>query len=298
MKNEIYFYYKLEPMKIQQQQDKIIFYVNNKKYILRKVESNISVLKEKYNIHNYLNIRRIYCHKIILNTAGNMITIIQNNQYVLIEINIETRKIRLDDIIYLMNIKINTDNFKKIKRGWWKDLWKRKVDYIENQKHFLKQNQEIATDNIDFFIGITENCISLINQINKNTLLYSISHDRINPKETTDDFYNPLNFIIDIRIRDIAEYIKKTEILDKKLEILNKVIVSGNVNENEFLMLFIRLLFPSEFYDQNDIIMSNMGSTKQKSIIADTYIEEIKKIYHYFKGIINLPSIEWFEDIY
>ena len=36
----------------------------------------------------------------------------------------------------------------------------------------------------------------------------SISHRRIHKKDTLFDLYNPINFIIDVKVRDICEYYK------------------------------------------------------------------------------------------
>lgn len=297
MKNEISFYYNLNPITIHQQQDKIIFYEKNKKYILYKVEEDIAILEEKYKLHNYLMMIKKYCHKIIPNISGNIMTQIRNNQYVLVEINIKTRKIKFDDLMYLMKFKINEKSFIKIKRDEWKKLWERKIDYIEYQYDNKQKGGNNLKEDIDFFVGITENCISLINEIKVNTVSYTISHDRLSFKTTTDEFYNPLKFIIDIRVRDVAEYIKKIDGLENKIIILKKLLQEKNIDENEILMLFIRIMFPSDFFDLNEKNISKHSAPKKKNIMADEYLEYIKKIYLHLKDIVNFPYIEWLNAI-
>ena len=292
MKNEILFYYKLKPVKIYQQQDKIVFYVNDKKYILYKIEHDISTLEEIYKLHNQLKMLRVFCHKIILNISGNIATQIKNNKYVLIEISMETRKIQLTDLMYLMGIKIDAESFITIKRENWKKLWERKVDYIERQYESTQNIKDIPKEIVDFFIGVTETCISLINEMPIPTTVYTISHERISPKMNTDEFYNPLNFIIDVRIRDVAEYTKRINGIANKMTLIRQLHIKRIVSDDEMAILFIRILFPSEFFDQSEENTENI-KIKNKNVILENPLEDIKKIYLYLKDIINLPNIEW-----
>ena len=235
-------------------------------------------------------------NKILLNIFGNIITRIRNNQYVLVEISMKNRKIEFYDLIYLMEIKIDATHFIKIKRDNWNKLWGQKVDYIEQRSESLKKQNGIQQETIDFFVGVTENCIALINETYSSAIAYTISHERISPKMTTDEFYNPLKFILDVRVRDVSEYIKKTNETDNKITLIRQLIMCKTISTEELVLLFIRMMFPSEFFDQSDSIISEYngnGLTKNKDLKPENFFEDIKKLYLYLKDIINLPNIEW-----
>ena len=300
MKNEIYFYYKLIPTKIYQQKNVITFYTNKKKYMLYRLNESKIITEEKCKLYNQLLTKGIYCHKIILNINGDIVTNIRNNFYVLMEISIDTRKIEPKDIIYFMSIKINNNDFKNIKRDNWKNLWGKKVDHMEQQHSYICKKNHIYLEEIDFFIGITETCISLMNELDIISEPYSLNHNRLSPKTTTDEFYNPFELILDIRLRDLAEYIKKINGIDKKTKILRNIITNDILNETEILLLFIRVLFPSEYLDLINTDAENkneFNTIEKRKTIMNEYCKDTKKIYQYLKGIFNLPDIEWMDSI-
>lgn len=296
MRNEIIFYYNINPTKIHQQQNKTIIYTNGKKYILHKIYHDKKTIMEIYKIYNYLIAYRLYCHKIILNINNEIITIINNNKYVLLEINKETKKIDINDIMYFTKIKINKNEFKNLERESWKKLWEQKVDYIEYELTQQKNKYVNIKYAYDFFLGITENCISLLDTVNTLHTSFTISHNRLSTKMTTDDFYNPFEFIIDARVRDYGEYIKKELGTNQKREELERIIKYAQLNDDEIRLLFIRILFPSQFFDIYDQILNttaNINKENEIKNIINWYNSYIKKIYSYIKSTLIFPDVEW-----
>lgn len=296
MRNEISFYYNLNAIKIHQQQDKIIFYTSEKKYILCRISDEDYSTIDLYKLYNYLLTYGIYCHKIILNINNDIITIIRNNKYILLEVNMPTKKVDIEDIRYLSSFKINLNDFKNLKRENWKKLWEKKVDYIEYEISEQKNKYKDINEHIDFLIGVTETCISLLDTTNTANTFYSINHNRITSKMTTDDFYNPVEFIIDIRVRDYGEYIKNLSYVDIQIKEIEYIINNAKLNENEIILFLIRILFPSSFFDVFEKISKkseNININNEIKKIIEEYNFDKKKIYSYIKSISKIPTIEW-----
>lgn len=295
MKNIIQYFYGLTPKKIFQTEKTYKFEIGNNKYMLCTCERNRDEINEIYNLYLQINYIGKYCHKIMLNINNEIISPINNNNFVLLKIDIEKRKINIADIIELSNIQINNYKFNKIVRRDWKELWIKKIDYLEYQIGQFKSKYKLVYESSDYYIGIVENCIQLAN-LQKN-MRKGIVHNRINKNATTEDFYNPLNFIIDNRIRDICEYIKTNINEDINIiEIVKKYIYISNLNKDEIELFFARILYPSSYIDKCEKIINNKYEEKIINNVindAETTEKNIKKIYGYLKTIHYIHDIEW-----
>jgi len=296
MKNAIQYYYKMNPINIHQINKKYRFEYQNKKYILYQYERKMEDLSEIYELHSYLNYVGIYCHKIIKNINNDILTMINNNYYILLYVNIENRKIDIKDIEYLSNIKIEEERYKKINRKEWDILWANKIDYLEYQISQFGKKYKLIRESSDYYIGIVENCISLMTNYRYNTIK-SITHERINKNMEVEEFYNPLNFIIDNRIRDISELLKSNINTNNNIiPDLEKYINNNNINEKEIGLIFIRILYPSIYIDKCESILNKTHDEQDiKKIISNTEMLEknLKQIYRYLKTKYTLPEIEW-----
>jgi hypothetical protein len=295
MKNALKFFYNLNATEIHQVNMNYKFRISNNNYLLNTYERTEEELNEIYILQSYLISLGIKIHQIIPNKENKIITVINNKKYILLKILIENRKINLNDIMLLSNIYVDERKFKNIKRINWYKLWSEKIDYIEYQiTQFGKKYNKIR-ESCDYYIGLVENCIQLIYKEEKNII--GISHNRTKKDETTEEYYNPLNFILDNRIRDISEYTKSYIIKNIDITIyLYNYIYKNNLTQNEIRMLFIRILYPSIYIDTCEEILENKKNEEElKEIIEKTtYIEEyIKKIYSKLKKITNMPDIEW-----
>lgn len=297
MKNAINYYYNLNPYDIHQINKIYKFKILNNNYIVYPYNRKIEELDEIYELHIYLNLIGIYCHKIILNKDNQILTYINGIQYVLLQTNIENKNIKIQDITNLSNISIRELQYQKIKRKEWKKLWENKIDYIEYQISQFGKKYPLIRESSDYYIGIVENCIALLSNINNKNQQQAIQHDRINEKYTTEDFYNPLNFIIDNRIRDISEYIKSYLIEDIDIiPYIQNYIYTNRLTKDEILLLFIRIMYPSTYLDISELILNN--KIKEKELLkvinnSEKYEKNIKRIYRYLRNITSIPEIEW-----
>lgn len=299
MKNAIIYYYKLNPEKLYQKNNNYEFEINNQKYILTKYKRRIEELDSLYKLHLYIRMYRYYCHEIILNSENKILTYINNTPYILLKLIKIKEIITIKDILYLTNIKVDINNFREITRKNWSDLWSKKNDYLEYQVSQFGKQYPLIRESSDYYIGIVENCIQLLNQTNIWKTNYTISHDRIRNKEIQQDFYNPLNFILDNRTRDMSEYIKIKIYDDNDIYITDNIeqLINNNfLNEKEIQLLFIRIIYPSKYMDLCEKIIDNKKTENTLITLINktqNYEANIKKIYKLLKKYVRLPEIEW-----
>lgn len=284
IKNAINYYYGLNITNIKQYNDCYYFVVENNNYILKEIKNEIYLdekYKFSYEVKKYINI-----NEIIISKFKQPYISINNKKYVLEKIKVINRKIEFNDIIN--PLIINTVNSKLIKNNW-RLMWTNKIDYIETQISENSKKYLLINDSINYYIGLSENAIQLLDDIKTN--LY-ISHIRIKKDYTLVDFYDPLNIIIDTRVRDVAEYFKdcffKNEDIEKDID---EYIYNSNLNVNEKILFLARMMFPTYYFDQYEKVVNNEENSIENIISkVDEYEDLISKIY--LKLNLNI-EIEW-----
>jgi len=296
MKNAIKYYYDLNAESIHQNKKNYKFKIKGITYILCICTRPYEELNEIYNLQIYLKTIGAYTHEIILNKEKRIITNISGIPYALLKIKTKNRKINMEDIVAISNIPLNIEKYPKLKRGTWYNLWSKKIDYIEYQISQFKKKYPLLRESSDYYIGIVENCITMLSEIQNGNEIITISHDRINENTNTDDFYNPLNYILDTRIRDIGEYIKSNII--ENINNLEKYIKDQKLTIEEIKKLFIRITYPSKYLDTCEKILNNQQEENELLKIinnSNIYEQNIKDIYAIFNRMIVMPEIEWFK---
>ena len=269
MKNSIKYFYNIDVDDIQNINGNYLF----SNYYLIKYYKKLDV-----ELYNYMINNKYKIHEIIYNKDHNYITLIDNKPYILLKL-CKIDKINLSLIlnnnIIQSNISVN-----------WAVLWEKKIDFYE--KNISNIKEEKITKYFDYYVGLSENAISLFKTLDLSHEKIYISHIRI---DKDIDYYNPLNIIVDYKMRDVAEYIKNAFFQNKKLDFNNLIL---NLSYNDSMLLFIRLLFPTYFFDNYDNYIKN-------EVIDDSYITHIYKYELFLKNIYklisqhyNIPKIEWF----
>lgn len=293
MKNTLNYYYGIDALNIHQKDKTFYFKYENKEYIF--VECDIVNIEQIYNLSIKLNQIGIPCHKIIENKSNQILTKLNNVNYILMEIYMPKEKISSNDIINFNNITY-FDNY-NLKIDNWYNLWTEKVDYLEYQISQIGKKYPLMRKSLSYYIGLSENAITLIRSIPNENLFYALSHRRINYNDTIQELYNPLNFIVDIRIRDICEYFKNSFFNKKEIESeLFAFLDTNNLNYNESCYFLARMLFPTYYFDMYEKIINNeIDEIKINNIIQLSFDYEklIKKLYFYLKNKVNIPTLEW-----
>ena len=297
MNNLLSYYYDITTNNIRKHNNNYFFVFKKNKYCLNALE--------EVNFNYFLNMMQnlkynVYVHTLVLNKEKKYITFDGTKYYVLFKINITSdRIININDII-LFNKYIFLYDYPNINKKMCIEKWSKKIDYFE---FYFDSRDDVSNElkNIFYYIvGLGEVAIkylSINNSINTGDTI--ICHKRIKYKYTLYDLYNPLNFIYDEKTRDVAEYIKSLFWNEKwSYNNIQVIISTVNYNENNFIFLISRLLFPTYFFDLFDEYFNNE--------LEDIYIikkfDKIKEYQTYIRNIIaiintmkrlHMPSIDW-----
>ena len=296
MKNALKYYYDLNVYDIHQIDGNYRFTIDKNIYMLFHYTKEID-LKTIYELNQYLLNVGFKIHQIILNNYNDIVTMINKEKYVLLQIrNDYKEKIVLNDILTFSNYKIDFDT--NLKRQNWYNLWTKKIDYFEYQMNQIGKKYPLLVSSFSYFVGMAETSIELLNEIGpKEKLNYVVSHEKIDNKYTLFDLYNPLNFIVDLKTRDVSEFFKKRFFINEDiLDEINYYLKYNNLSEYEIKMFFVRMIYPSFYFDLYEKILSN--DIEEKEIIkitskADNYEMFLSKLYLYLNNYTNLPNIEW-----
>ena len=297
MKDLLNFYYYLLPDKIYMKDNNYYFNYNNHSFCFYLYRNNIEDINMIYNLNNYMILNDYKINRIVLNINSNILTKKDNKYYILLELNINSyNKVNIEDIIefnkYNLNININLLN-----RTNWNILWSNKVDNIEYTLEHIKKKYKLLYNSCFYYIGLTENAISYLKYININNKNIGICHKRINKDCNLIELYNPVNLIIDYKIRDIAEYYKTLFFynnIDIK-DIINSIKLI-NMNNVDLIYFYIRMLYPSYFFDMYDSIINNINKEDDLLLITrlqDDYEYLLYEIYLIVKKSTNVIGIDW-----
>ena len=296
MNNYINFYYELYPDDIVKKGNHYYFVLNNEKYYFVTYDRDVNEADTLYKLNKEMISRNSLVHEIILNKKGEVITLIDEVYYVLLRVYVnESAVITIDDVVFMLNSNDGVFSNSVISRTDWIKLWSLKIDYFEYQIGHLIKKYPYIYNTVDYYIGLGENAITYMKELNDNinSSSLSITHRRIGVNSTMFDLYNPLNLIIDYKVRDVSEYLKDAffnnvnvySILDK----LFKMCMFDRITLN---LLFCRLLFPSYYFDLYENILEN-------DLNENLVINIIKKAasYEYFLSFLirnwSLYKIEW-----
>ena len=289
MKNAIYNFYNIKVDEIGTIGNNYYFYIGDDFFIFYLVENDLEVVKKTYE---YFIINNLYCHRIIENKDRSLFSNIENKNYALLKVK------------GILNYEIKFEEFKFYKIDGkphdWGELWGERLDYYEIQLRELGYNYQTLLNSFGFYAGITENAILYYNLTLdkfKEDYVVSIQHNRMNFPCYEINYYNPLNFVIDYNVRDIAEYIKSYIIsdafnIDDIIDLINKI----NFNKLTFNLFYSRLLYPTFYFDIFDKIILNNGNENDVIIILDKldeYLFTLKQIYLNFNEKYEMFNIEW-----
>jgi len=286
MESIINHYYHLVPENLKKRYGGFLFYVEEERYLLVEVLNETELLK----IYQILINHHIGNFIIINNIEGNQISKQDDKNYLLFKIRCnENENMTLKETI---NIHISGSNI-------WSKVWGERINYYEIQINELAQDKKVVLDSINYYIGLAENAITIANKYEKelNEHDYAIQHYRMYVPVKKGDYFNPNNMLIDISIRDIAEYIKSSFFNNPKdnndyLEF----ILSLPLDQKKANFLLARLLYPSYYFDLFDeIILEERDEHDLIPVIKESKEYELflKELYEKLTIKYQMIYIEW-----
>ncbi len=298
------FYYNLDIEEIKNDSYCYEFTKDGMQFILSPIIRSKDEIKSIYQICEELKKKNYLIHTFILNRENQIITQIYNQDYVLLKIegNDEV-EFNVIDMLNFTELLILSSEKSKLYQNNWGELWSKKIDYFEYQVRELGQDKKVVLNSFSYYIGLAENAIAYVNNTIKkypktNLEKVTLCHKRLKFPNLKKDYYNPLLFLFDLEIRDIAEYIKSSFFKSEKdawIELksflnLRKLSIYG------YQMFFARLLYPSYYFDEYEKIMNH--KEPEENLIK--YIEQanqyeifLKKVYHELSKYIMIEKINW-----
>lgn len=299
MNNVLNYYYQLYPSNIHQNNKTFYFHIEKQSYIFLPTTLDYKKLQEIYKISNSLIQYQIPVHQIIPNNNAELVTLVNGIPYILLK-QFQT----LQDPITLLDLLkfqeqtaflINQHN--KIN---WKTLWENKIDYFEYQINQFGKRFPIIRKSSSYYIGLAEMAISILNFVDLSSAQYPLvlSHQRITEKTTYKDLFNSLDFVVDSKTRDVAEYLKNKFLHNFYIMDDLELFLSQYLNGNEYLLFFARMLFPSYYFDCFEKIINEPKKEKDILLIIEKnkdFEELLVEIYYIIQQYTSLPEINWFK---
>ncbi len=297
MKETIEYYYNLEIDELEENDGKYHFKIDNIDFFFVYYNRGIEELDDVIGVTLELKKKGIDVHNIVINKDNKYLTNVNNYNYILLWVNNLSETYDIFSIVELSNKLELKPERSKLYRNNWGDLWSRKVDYFENQVRELALTKNIIKNSFSYYIGLAEIAISYVNNTNikygkiMNGKL-TLSHRRIYYPNYKLNYLNPLSFIFDLEIRDIAEYLKSMffkEDYEEVLAELRSYLKLKPLNVYEYQMLWARLIYPTYYFDLYEAIMNKDESEEKlievikktedmETFLKDTYLEISKYV--------------------
>ena len=290
LKNILQYYYEIivSPDKVNSNG---YFSYNNHLFYLCEYKRNTSEIEALSYLNKLMLFRNISINKIINNVFGKEITVHNGKSYVLILINYEYQE--------CSNLKfipaINDRNIDILKRNNWGRLWSINIEY---QLKHLKNSYPLINNSVNYYIGLAENAISYFNMLDLSNVDLYIEHRRID----TNNIYNPIELVIDYKVRDISEYIKDNFIHGKmSIYSIKKYLNNLKLDNIDYILLYVRLLYPSYYFDLYEEIINDNKEEKEITNItklSSLYEELLYEVYLIIRRKVSIIGIEWINKKY
>ncbi len=309
MKETILFYYNIDVDDIEELDGKYHFRYNNRDYFFVFFNRLPEELDDILNCAKSMKEKGIDCHDIILNKDGGVLTKVGEFDYILFAVANMMEKYDIVDMAEANKKLILGSEHSKLYRNNWGALWSAKVDYFEYQISQLGNQKYTVLESLSYYLGLAENAISYVNKTNESyqKTLYDkivLSHRRIFYPNLKLNYLNPLSFIFDLEIRDIAEYLKalffasNSEDIDA-LEELQLYLKLNHLSLYSYQMLYARLLYPSYYFDVYEEVMNK---EKDENLLipiiskVNDYEAFLKEAYYAICQYAPIEKIDWLID--
>ena len=303
MKETLEYYYGLDIENIEELDGKYHIKQENQDYFFVFYNRGIEELEDIINVSNEMVKKGINVHKILINRNNSFLTKVGEYNYILFAVSNLSEEYDIFDMVKISEKLVLNNNKSNLYRNNWGTLWSEKIDYFEYQVRELSIEKDVVKNSFSYYIGMAENAISYVNNTNmkygRDVYRIVLSHRRVFYPNYKLNYLNPLSFVFDLEVRDIAEYLKA--MFFKKdisfcLDELSSYLKIRHLSLYEYQMLYARLLYPTYYFDVYESVMNKNGDEEQLVNIikkCDSYEEFLKKAYLEISKYAKIDKIEW-----
>lgn len=303
MKDILKNYYNLLDIPLIEKNNSLIFFKNDKKYLFQTYNRSVEEFKELLELNEELLNKHIPTGIFILNNRNEYLTIAKNNKYVLLEIPVENPEYNILDMVSFADKLVVSSKKSILYRNNWAELWSSKIDYFEYQIRQLGKDKSVILNSFSYYVGLCENAITYVFNTLKNyqPSIYekiTLQRKRINFPNTQEDYFNPINYVIDIELRDVASYFKSlffNSYEDLFIEV-NAYLKRRKLSIYGYQLLYARLMYPSFYFDMYEQVME--GTLEESSLIpiikkVDDYEYFLKDMYNILINYAPIERVDW-----
>lgn len=303
MKETLEYYYGLDIENIEELDGKYHIKQENQDYFFVFYNRGIEELEDIINVSNEMVKKGINVHKIFINRNNSFLTKVGEYNYILFAVSNLNEEYDIFDMVKISEKLVLNNNKSNLYRNNWGTLWSEKIDYFEYQVRELSIEKDVVKNSFSYYVGMAENAISYVNNTNMkyggDAYRIVLSHRRVFYPNYKLNYLNPLSFVFDLEVRDIAEYLKA--MFFKKdisfcLDELSSYLKIRHLSLYEYQMLYARLLYPTYYFDIYESVMNKNGDEEQLVNIikkCDSYEEFLKKAYLEISKYAKIDKIEW-----
>ena len=303
MKETLEYYYGLDIENIEELDGKYHIKQENQDYFFVFYNRGIEELEDIINVSNEMIKKGINVHKILINRNNSFLTKVGEYNYILFAVSNLNEEYDIFDMVKISEKLVLNNNKSNLYRNNWGTLWSEKIDYFEYQVRELSIEKDVVKNSFSYYIGMAENAISYVNNTNMkyggDAYRIVLSHRRVFYPNYKLNYLNPLSFVFDLEVRDIAEYLKAMffqKDISFCLDELSSYLKIRHLSLYEFQMLYARLLYPTYYFDVYEGVMNKNGDEEELVNIikkCDSYEEFLKKAYLEISKYAKIDKIEW-----
>lgn len=304
MKETLEYYYNLDIDNLEELDGKYHIKQENQDFFFVFYNRGLEELDDIIGVCNEMFLKGINVHEIIRNRNNSFLTKVNEYNYVLFKVNNLSEEYDIFDMVKISNKLVLNNNKSSLYRNNWGSLWSDKIDFFEYQVRELGIEKSVVKSSFSYYVGLAENAISYVNNailkyggVSSGRIV--LSHRRVFYPNYKLNYMNPLSFVFDLEVRDVAEYLKSMffkQDVEYCLDELKSYLSIRKLNVYEYHMFYARLLYPSYYFDIYDSVMNKSVSEEELVKIvkrSNDYEYFLKKTYLEMSKYVRLDKIDW-----
>ncbi len=289
---------------VQEKENSSCFLFHEKKYVFSPCYRSEEELQELVVLNQELIHKGIPTSRFMINNRNSFLTLYEKKNYVLLELVFPMhQEYNVLDMVDLVDKLVVQSKKSVLYRNEWASLWSSKIDYFEYQIGQLGKDKPIILNSFSYYVGMAENAIAYVNSTTKKykksvNEKVTLQHKRIGFPNLQMDYFNPLNYILDIEVRDIASYFKSlffSSYEDLFIEV-HAYLKRRKLDIYGYQLLYARLLYPSFYFDIYEKVMEEEEDESALIPIvskANEYESFLKTMYHFISQYAPIESVSW-----